>query len=586
MARDDFKELKQAASFVNWTWRIGAGTLKLGVGAYQLAKACEPPPEPKKIDPMDGLATRDELQNYTYDPDGFYLGRIHPDHGVNFESSLSSQDDRHVFIVAGSASGKGVTYGIQNAIRWKGPLFAIDPKGEMAEIAGSRRGTRQNARGSGSMVNQFVGQKVAILDPMGEVDGPAKKYRVNYDPMRDIDRRNVKQARRRIKRLASGCIIPEEGSNSHFSESAETILAGAIEAVLWLEQPQDHSLPFVRQKILGNKVKKQNGERRETNFSNVDKALVPFERILGTRRTQKIDDTLNGKDKEDIRIGFEALYDYLISDGVPDDGYAAEAASVIAEILGSDEGGSFRTTLSRNLKWLIDGYMQDHLKPSNFSLWEAIQEGWSVFIVLNPDDIGDFRNWLRMTTQLALSAKMAMGKHQTGMQTLFFLDEFPVLGRFREIEQKAGYIRGYGVKLVPIIQNVGQLEELYGKNWETFLGNAGAVIGWGFNDGGTEQYFSKRLGSIEIEQTSTSTTTSTQGLGASFSYSQQDGRYDKLVRFPNQVREECARETMRAFVIPARGKAFTVERVAYMELEEERVYDSPEHIIQWEKSYG
>ncbi|MDO6575530.1 hypothetical protein, partial [Staphylococcus pasteuri_A] len=80
-----------------------------------------------------------------------------------------------------------------------------------------------------------------------------------------------------------------------------------------------------------------------------------------------------------IKAGFEALYDYLTHDALPDDGHAAEAASVLGEVLGSDEAGSFRTTLSRNLKWLIDLDMQDHLTPSSFSLWKAVQEGWSIF---------------------------------------------------------------------------------------------------------------------------------------------------------------------------------------------------------------
>ncbi len=55
-----------------------------------------------------------------------------------------------------------------------------------------------------------------------------------------------------------------------------------------------------------------------------------------------------------IKAGFEALYDYLTDERLPDDGHAAEAASILGEVLGSDEAGSFRTTLSRNLKWMVE----------------------------------------------------------------------------------------------------------------------------------------------------------------------------------------------------------------------------------------
>ena len=532
-----------------------ATAARAAVGAYQFFQAMKPRTPPKPVDPMEGMATATELDRFAFDPNGFYLGKIHEDHGIDFEASLPASDDRHVLIVAGSASGKGVTLGVQNAIRWKGPLFAIDPKAEIAELTGMRRGSREAAKDSGTSVRQFIGQKVAILDPMGETRGPAKKFCVHYDPLSDIDISDMRTARKRISKLAAGMVIPENGDNAHFSENATTLIAGTIEAVKMLEKARDHRLPFIRQKILGNvKLKDENSPTK--------------------------------REETAIKAGFEALYDYLTQDALPDDGHAAEAASVIGEVLGSDEAGSFRTTLSRNLKWLIDLDMQDHLKPSGFSLWRAVQEGWTVLLVLNPDDVGEYRNWLRMNVQIALSAKMAMGTNQEGPQTLFLLDEFPVLGRFKEIEEKAGYIRGYGVKLAPIIQYVGQLQELYAKNWEAFIGNAAALIGWGFNDLATEEYFSKRLGKVIVDETTVGTSSNFSLGGGSTGDSESTTRRERMIRFSNELREQGARETMRAFVIPATGKGFTIRRVPYMELKERKVFDSIEHIRAWEKHHG
>ena len=263
-----------------------------------------------------------------------------------------------------------------------------------------------------------------------------------------------------------------------------------------------------------------------------------------------------------------------------------KAASVLGEVLGSDEAGSFRTTLSRNLKWMIDLDMQDHLRPSGFSLWKALQENWSVFLVLNPDDIGDFKNWLRINVQMALSAKMAQGTNQEGLQTLFFLDEFPVLGRFREIEEKAGYIRGYGVKLVPIIQSITQLQQLYEKNWETFIGNAAALIAWGTNDLETEEYLSKRIGKVVVTETSYSANGGMSGFQGSTGHGSSSALRERMIRFSNEIREDGARENMRAFVIPASGKAFTVKRIPYMMLAKQKVFDSPEHVMKWESKIG
>jgi hypothetical protein len=58
----------------------------------------------------------------------------------------------------------------------------------------------------------------------------------------------------------------------------------------------------------------------------------------------------------------------------------------------------------------------------------------------------------------------------------------------------AGLLAGYGVKLWPIVQNLGQIAELYPDNWKTFLGNAGLWQVFAVNDQTTARYMSERLG--------------------------------------------------------------------------------------------
>ena len=104
----------------------------------------EPPPPP---DPMEGFAGCDELLQYKMREGSFYLGRVHPDHGANFQAGIA--DDRHLFLMAGSRSGKGVSFLVLNAVLWPGALFMIDPKGEAASITAMHRATRGEAIGRG-----------------------------------------------------------------------------------------------------------------------------------------------------------------------------------------------------------------------------------------------------------------------------------------------------------------------------------------------------------------------------------------------------------------------------------------------------
>ena len=78
------------------------------------------------------------------------------------------------------------------------------------------------------------------------------------------------------------------------------------------------------------------------------------------------------------------------------------------------------------------------------------------------------------------------------------LDEFASLGHMQQIENAAGQIAGFGVKLWPVLQDIGQLQALYRNRWETFLGNAGLLQFFGNTDLGTLEWLSKRLGSTTI----------------------------------------------------------------------------------------
>ena len=98
----------------------------------------EPPLE--NTHPMEGMASAGELEQYRYREKFFYHGRTHSDHKQDFEIGIG--DDRHIFLVAGNASGKGRSILVQNALRWRDGFVGIDPKRELASIITLRRGQK------------------------------------------------------------------------------------------------------------------------------------------------------------------------------------------------------------------------------------------------------------------------------------------------------------------------------------------------------------------------------------------------------------------------------------------------------------
>ena len=71
------------------------------------------------------------------------------------------------------------------------------------------------------------------------------------------------------------------------------------------------------------------------------------------------------------------------------------------------------------------------------------------------------------------------------------LDEFAQLGHMEIIKDNYALMRGYGVKLWTVWQDLNQAKILYGDWWESFIGNAGMVQSFAPQDMTTRKYLSE-----------------------------------------------------------------------------------------------
>jgi type IV secretion system protein VirD4 len=85
-----------------------------------------------------------------------------------------------------------------------------------------------------------------------------------------------------------------------------------------------------------------------------------------------------------------------------------------------------------------------------------------------------------------------------GLRTLFLIDEMPILGYLRVLEDAFGLVRGYRVQVAGILQDLGQLKALYKDRWESFLANAGVIQGFAPNDLTTADWMSRRSGQTTV----------------------------------------------------------------------------------------
>ena len=160
-------------------------------------------------------------------------------------------------------------------------------------------------------------------------------------------------------------------------------------------------------------------------------------------------------------------------------------------------GAYFISNARKNTRWLSSHGMAETLASSSFSLADLKAGRASVYLVLPANYLSQHGRFLRLFVRCGIEAmarKLPSGELR-GAQCLFMLDEFFSLGYIDEIAKAAGLMRGYGLQLWPILQDLGQLVTLYGREGsETFFANADVHQFFGNTDTLTLEQISARLG--------------------------------------------------------------------------------------------
>lgn len=287
---------------------------------------------------------------------------------------------------------------------------------------------------------------VHVLDPFLIADVP-DRLRAACNPLDGISASSL-TGREDIRVIADGLVMRTNDKDAVWDDGAVTVIAGLIAHAV-AKDPGTANLPAMRQLLKSS----------------------PLE--------------------------LDALFGEMAADGEAFGGLARAAASV-----GLDDTRSsaeFVSGAARNTDWLDSPAMIAPLSQSSFSLSELKTANASVFLVLPPAYLGEHGRFLRLFVLAALSE---MTKHGLNSRPcLFILDEFFSLGQLGMLQKAAGLLPGYGVRLFPFLQDIGQLHQLYRRDGaETFLANSDAQIFFGNSDMATLNYISNRLGTITDDE--------------------------------------------------------------------------------------
>ena len=170
------------------------------------------------------------------------------------------------------------------------------------------------------------------------------------------------------------------------------------------------------------------------------------------------------------------------------------------------ELSSVISTAQQNTHFLESEAVKESLSASDFdfSALKSDDKPISVYVVLPADRLNTHGRWLRLIVSMAITA-MVRGGRKPRRPALFLLDEFAALGKLAVVEQAFGLMAGFGMQIHAILQDLSQLQDLYDRRWQTFMGNAAVLQFFGTRDLMTAEYASKLAGQMTIEKISEKT---------------------------------------------------------------------------------
>jgi type IV secretion system protein VirD4 len=155
-------------------------------------------------------------------------------------------------------------------------------------------------------------------------------------------------------------------------------------------------------------------------------------------------------------------------------------------------------TASSGTQWLLDQNMLDDLAKDGIDWAQLKTTATTVYVILPAHALETFSAWLRLVVACAFNA-LYRQENGGGLRTLFMLSEFAQLGKLSMVSAALAQGAGYGIQLFPVLQDINQLREIYGKDAaNTFLGMCGATFAFTPNDPETAEWMSKRAGDIII----------------------------------------------------------------------------------------
>lgn len=365
----------------------------------------------------------------------------------------------HVAALAPTRSGKGVSLVIPTLLTYKHSVIVNDLKGELWALTA---GWRQ----------KYAKNKVLLFEPAA-ITGSAR-----FNPLAEVRFGTLHEVGD-VQTLVTIIVDPSgKGMEDHWSKTAHAFLTGVILHLHYSLKAQG----------------------RQASLPDVAAVLSD-----------------SGSENADAARRIEMLYTAMVQN-THAGGKRHETVSAAAQDMlnrSDQERSGVLSTAMSHLSLYRDPLVAANVSHSDFSIRDLMdhESPVSLYLLVRPGDKERMRPLMRLLLNQILiglmqvkpvfenSRQVAPHKHPLMMM----LDEFPSYGRLDVFKEQLAYIAGYGIKAYLIMQDVAQLQDIYGRN-ETIISNCHVRVAFAPNRVETARWLSDNCGvqTVITEQISVS----------------------------------------------------------------------------------
>ena len=175
-----------------------------------------------------------------------------------------------------------------------------------------------------------------------------------------------------------------------------------------------------------------------------------------------------------------------------------------------DTLSSVINTFTVPLKLFQNPFVDMATSGNDFDLRDVRKKRMSIYFGITPDHLADAGVLVSLFFDQLInlnSKQLPQDNKELKYQCLMIMDEFTAIGKVSMIAKSVSYQAGYNMRLLTIIQNKSQLEDVYGKaGAHTIVTNHGALIIYAPSPTPLEdaREYSEMLGYLTVKATSTS----------------------------------------------------------------------------------